>query len=143
MLRRLRTVVARTLSEEKALKFALLGTAIAFLVFMGSNVVAGLLIGWPEGPVDRESFLLGLVVWAMLFVLPIGFIALRGAWVAQRAVGTTMREESNLRALRADPKSAYGLPGFPEAGAGTGDLTSVDTGGLTAPGPEETRGTEE
>lgn len=128
MLNRLRLALTKTLAAERALVTAGMVTAVGFTLFTLANMFAGVLAGWPEGPLDWESFLLGCGVWTAIFMLPIAFVAVRGTWVAHRVVTVALREELRARAIRADPQSAVGLPGFPEAEGG--NLTVAETGGI-------------
>ena len=136
MLGRIRAIVARKLDREGALVVAGL-VSIGGVIVLLTNVVAAMHVRAPGesfvAALGAEGFVLMAAELALFCGLPAVFALTRGGWIAQGAVREAVRQERRARSLRADPESAYGLPGFPEVGAGSGDLTAVDQGGLTEP----------
>ena len=138
MVGKLRRAIAARLAQERALKF---GVSLWVLVVLGMILFNMLAYVWLHSPDDQMptfALVLGLVIPPLVFAPVLALMAVRATWVTQRAMTDTVREERRARALRAGPPSPYGLPGYPEVGAGTGDLTEADSGGLTETRSEET-----
>jgi hypothetical protein len=129
----------RTLAEQLVHERGL-GLVAAVLALGVYTFVRGLVpvITGADDPVSAVAIhVLASLLWVAFVMLPMivlsvmGVLSVRAVWVAQRKVREAARNSRNVRAITADPHSPYGLPGFPDASPGTGDLGMVDHGALT------------
>ena len=132
------TTGAERLARQRGLVLVVLILMIGVFTFLEGLTRA--MVRAPDPLVFSLQVLFVGVVWTVFLLVPVvlllamGLLSLRAAWVAQKAVRDAVRHELNVRALKADPQSPHGLPGFPDVSAGGGDLAQAGGGGLAEAG---------